>query len=249
MKHKTFLLAFLVIVLLSGVIAPPAQAQSSQAETCTRYHTVQRGEYLSQIARQYGVSWRWLAEINNLANPSRIYPRQQLCVEVSTTPPPVTCTRYHTVQRGEYLSLIAKQYGVSWRWLAEINNLANPSRIYRDQRLCVGTSTGTGGPVTPPPASQNPSFTIVAVREDETITIQVSNLPANDSFNVYMGKEKTRAVNGSYAGTIQTGAGGSVRVTLNIPFTMRDVRKVAVRMVSPISGLTAYNTFTNATSP
>jgi LysM repeat protein len=149
---KNVLFAFLMLaVLFSGSYRPALAASESQNVVCKTYHTVQRGEYLSQIARQYNVSWVWLAEINELDNASRIFPGQRLCVELqpgSPTPTPTptpapggTCKTYHTVARGEYLSLIAKQYGVSWRWLAEINKLADPSKIITGQRLCVELST------------------------------------------------------------------------------------------------------------
>lgn len=139
MKHKLFLSFFILILLVSSVAAAPASAQAATAKlTCTQYHTVQRGEYLTKIARMYGVSWRWLAEVNNLANPSIIYPGQGLCVELKQVTP--VCTAYHTVKRGEYLSKIANLYGVSWRWLAEINKLPNPNRIFTGQALCVEMS-------------------------------------------------------------------------------------------------------------
>jgi LysM repeat protein len=138
MKRK-ILFSFLVLVLaFTSLAARPAAAQgTSSALVCTTYHIVQRGEYLSQIAKRFGVSWRWLAEINNLANPNRIFPGQKLCVEAEEAP---VCVAQHTVKRGEYLSKIARLYGVSWRWLAEINDLANPSRIYPGQVLCVELS-------------------------------------------------------------------------------------------------------------
>jgi LysM repeat protein len=40
---------------------------------CGQFHTVQRGETLSQIARWCGTSVQYLADINGLWNPSRIY--------------------------------------------------------------------------------------------------------------------------------------------------------------------------------
>ena len=139
MKQKLFLSFFIFMLLVSSVAAAPASAQASTSSlSCTQYHTVARGEYLSKIARAYGVSWRWLAEINGLANPSRIYPGQRLCVELKQVE--AVCTGYHAVRRGEYLSKIANLYGVSWRWLAEINDLPNPNRIYPGQSLCVEMS-------------------------------------------------------------------------------------------------------------
>jgi len=53
---------------------------ASAAESCTQWHIVQRGEYLVMIARMFNTDWRTLADLNDLDNPSRIYPGQKLCV-------------------------------------------------------------------------------------------------------------------------------------------------------------------------
>ena len=44
---------------------------------------------------------------------------------------------YHTVARGEYLSLIARLYDCTARTLVAVNNIANPSVIYVNTRLWV----------------------------------------------------------------------------------------------------------------
>ncbi len=44
---------------------------------------------------------------------------------------------YHTVARGEYLSLIARQYNCTARTLAAVNNIANPSVIYVNITLWI----------------------------------------------------------------------------------------------------------------
>ncbi len=77
-KNKiSILLAVLMTVsFLLAAIAQPVSAAAS----CTQWHTVQRGEYLVQIARVYNTNWRILADTNDLDDPSRIYPGQKLCV-------------------------------------------------------------------------------------------------------------------------------------------------------------------------
>ena len=66
-KLTTILLALVLLFGGLGATARPAQASVESASACAEYHVVQRGEYLSQIAKEYEVSWRWLAEINDLA--------------------------------------------------------------------------------------------------------------------------------------------------------------------------------------
>lgn len=116
------------------------------------YHTVQRGETLAGIARQYGMTWQELAELNGITNPDRIYAGQQLTIiqpaanaaplEVAApapeaTPAPEGVTTTHVVQPGEHLSQIARQYGVDWMSIARANNIANPNTIYAGQTLII----------------------------------------------------------------------------------------------------------------
>ncbi|MGV2437301.1 MAG UNVERIFIED_CONTAM: LysM peptidoglycan-binding domain-containing protein [Anaerolineae bacterium] len=49
-------------------------------------HTVQRGETLGSIARQYGTTFSAIATANNLANPNLIYVGQQLTIPGATAP-------------------------------------------------------------------------------------------------------------------------------------------------------------------
>ncbi|MEJ2597136.1 MAG: LysM domain-containing protein [Anaerolineales bacterium] len=76
-------LVLMALMVMSGLVAAtfqPAAAAIEPAATCEQWHTVVRGEYLVQIARQYNTDWSTLAEINGLTNPSLIYYGQKLCV-------------------------------------------------------------------------------------------------------------------------------------------------------------------------
>ena len=86
MITKRFLtISLALIILFSGM---GLSIQPVQAATCTKYHTVKPGEYLVLIARQYDTSWRTLAEINDLSDPTRIYAGQKLCVAQEGTVQP-----------------------------------------------------------------------------------------------------------------------------------------------------------------
>lgn len=140
MNTKKLWKFLIALIFVFGLFVQPAEAAGAEASGCGEYHIVQRGETLAKIGRMYGVSWRWLAEANNLRNPNRIYAGQRLCVpgQVDPDPDPTpACAQYHTVRRGETLAEIGWIYGVSWRWLWDVNNLSNPNRIYPGQRLCV----------------------------------------------------------------------------------------------------------------
>jgi hypothetical protein len=81
-KFITFALS-LALVLATLISSFGFAVSPAQAGACTQYHTVKRGEYLSQIAGLYDLEWRDLAELNELDNPSKIYPGQKLCISTS----------------------------------------------------------------------------------------------------------------------------------------------------------------------
>ncbi|NCB07744.1 MAG: LysM domain-containing protein [Bacteroidia bacterium] len=58
-------------------------------------------------------------------------------VQPATVVPTVAGPRVHTVQKGESLSVIAKQYGVTVKAIAEANNIANPNMIKINQKLII----------------------------------------------------------------------------------------------------------------
>lgn len=122
-----------------------AYAQLPESELGTsqrvywREHRVARGEALSRIARQYGVSVAALQQANDIRNPAAIRVGQRLrippaggtvrAVAAPTAPRgqpdrAVTSARQHTVRAGQTLSGIARQYGVSVAALQQANGLS-----------------------------------------------------------------------------------------------------------------------------
>jgi peptidoglycan lytic transglycosylase D len=121
-------------------------------------HFVARGETMGGIARKYRVSSRLLADANPKVNPRRLRIGQRLIVPTGgaisssmarrmADPVPAAGTNrsgYHRVKRGETLSGIADEYGVSQRDLRRWNKLDARGRIRAGQRLRVappGTKT------------------------------------------------------------------------------------------------------------
>jgi LysM repeat protein len=94
-----------------------------------RTHVVQPGEWLLQIARQYGVDWRELAAYNNIVNPNRIYPGQVLRIPGTGGQPPTGNEILYTVQPGDNLFRIALRYNLNYLYLASYNGIANPHQI------------------------------------------------------------------------------------------------------------------------
>ena len=50
---------------------------------CTQFYTVQRGDTLSEIAQRFNTTTSYLATLNNIQNPSLIFPGNRICVSVS----------------------------------------------------------------------------------------------------------------------------------------------------------------------
>jgi hypothetical protein len=94
-----------------------------------------------------------------------------------------------------------------------------------------------------------PTFSIVSVAPDSTVTIQTYNFPANDTFKVLMGYMGTRGVGGTRVDTISSGGGGSFSATFNIPAGLKGLYQIAIRLQSTTgSGYFAYNWFYNNTT-
>ena len=96
----------------------------------------QYGDTLSGIAARFGTTYQYLAEINGIADPNKIYAGQEIIIDGD----PVVNTsgeEYYTIQDGDTLSGIGAEHGVSWQWLAEVNGIANPDLIYPGKTIRV----------------------------------------------------------------------------------------------------------------
>jgi hypothetical protein len=161
---------------------------------------------------------------------------------------PENCTRWHTVQSGEYLAKIAAMYDTNWRDIAEINNLANPSLIFANNKLCIFYTGFTSSPPTQAPVSSSKANVFASsVKEDAFVTIQGKNLAASSRYTVYLGNYKVDPAGRFLAGTALTDKNGYFKGTFNIPKKLYDVAKIRVNIISP-GGVTSSNWFFNTTS-
>jgi LysM repeat protein len=126
-------------------------------------HTVQRGDTLSSIARQYNIPVQELRQANPSVNPDRLLVGQTLKlparVETSPPSPPIQpppappTAQFHTVQRGDTLTRIAAQYKISVAQLKEWNELDSDA-IMSGRRLRVSPPASVASAPPAPTDSQ-----------------------------------------------------------------------------------------------
>jgi hypothetical protein len=153
-----------------------------------------------------------------------------------------SCTQWYTVKPGDTLYKIGVKFGVSWTYLAKINHIPNPNKIYAGQTICV--STTSGGQTSYP--AKTPYFFIQSVVRNDTVTIKGYNYPPNTKFNVYMGRYGSAGAGGYFVASFNSGQGGTIVKTFNIPPEMYGASKIAIRTQGSV--YYAYNWFWNNTA-
>jgi LysM repeat protein len=161
---------------------------------------------------------------------------------------PEKCTRWHTVQKGEYLSKIADQYDTNWYTLAEINQLTNPSLVFAGNKLCIFHSDFSGSsPVYTPTTTTQASVVATSVKEDQAVTLQGKNLVADARYVISLGKYKNIQEIGYSVGSVYTNKDGAFTITVTIPKKLYDVLKIRASLTDKL-GKTTSNWFINTTS-
>ena len=125
--------------ILTGSFLLPASDQPADASVSSRaaYYIVRPGDTLSGIGRRFGISAALLARINQLSDPSRIYPGQVLKLFL---PLPATgggAVRSYVVRPGDSLYRIARRFGVTVEGIVAANELSDPDLLYPGQVLRI----------------------------------------------------------------------------------------------------------------
>jgi hypothetical protein len=151
----------------------------------------------------------------------------------------------------------------SYNWFSNQPPVATPASVPapNEGAAIPGTPAPTATPSasdqsipntasSPPPttAGKVPTVSIVSVVKDQSVTIQTSGFPAEQTLTVSMGAMGTQGVNGVNAGQTVTGSDGSAQATLTIPAELQGKAQVAIRLQSP-QGFFAFNWFWNSTAP
>ena len=126
-------------------------------------YTVQPGDWIFKIARDFNVDPQEIIDLNNLSNPGSLTVGMVLKIpvegataapEATSTPlaegtpaatatpgvgtgTPASGTTVHIVQPGEWIWQIARLYGVDPQAIIDANNLTNPSSISPGDELII----------------------------------------------------------------------------------------------------------------
>ncbi|KAA3657925.1 MAG: LysM peptidoglycan-binding domain-containing protein [Chloroflexi bacterium] len=144
---RYFSIGLMIIVLVVWVTAVSA----------TTAHLIKRGETLSGIAAQYGVSLAAMMQANpQIIDPNMIYADDVLIIPVSGATGGVSEGNFYIVQAGDWMWKIAKAHGTTLAVLDSLNpQIADLNLIYPGDKIIL--PNGTGG--VPESLSQPPVTT------------------------------------------------------------------------------------------
>jgi LysM repeat protein len=207
------------------LVIPASGSATSQTKPSSGAHIVQPGENLFRIALRYGITTQTLAAANGIANTSRIYAGQRLVIPGRGTAPTAPgqqapSGRTYVVRRGDKLSAIARQYGVSVSALAQANGIRNPSLIYAGQVLHIPQS-GNSAPPASSPAHSSGRWIDVNL-STQRLTAYEGSTPVRSTL-VSTGLPGTRTPTGEYRIYVKytsTAMSGPGYYLPNVPYTM-----------------------------
>lgn len=121
---------------------------------------------------------------------------------------------------------------------------------YYSYNWFYNNTTGQGGQ---PGYTGIPTFKVVSVNQDQNVTVETHNFPANETFTWTMGPMGTRGINGIVVDPAwSSGNGGSMTATFNIPPELYGSYQVSFRAQTghtyPLIPYYAYNWFYNNTA-
>lgn len=132
-----------LIVLLAFSLIPLIQPIDAHAQAAGQTHTVEQGETLFSISRQYDVTVGDLRRWNRLQS-DNLTPGQELLVG----PPQTEDSIIHTVEPGQTLFAISRMYNVTIAEIQSWNNLEG-TQLSEGQELTIFQASGTTAPAEP----------------------------------------------------------------------------------------------------
>ena len=119
------------IEFFTGEGKKPKKVSRAATDRITTY-TVKSGDTLSEIAARYNTTVQKLVELNNISNPSLIYPGQKIKINGSAAK-----IITYTVKKGDTLWDIASKYGTTIDKIAKDNGIKNKNLIYPGEKIRI----------------------------------------------------------------------------------------------------------------
>jgi LysM repeat protein len=171
--HWRLLTAAAAVVVACLVSSGTALAQE-------RVHVVGRGENLSTIAQRYGLTTQDLSAHNGIVNPNLVMVGQQLQIPGGGAAPSMLTpaqpgalpgeSGYYTVGRGDTLSQIARNHGMTTDDLMRLNSLGNANVIWVGQKLRVSARVAPVVQSAPAAAQPQAAERIYVVKPGDTLS-------------------------------------------------------------------------------
>lgn len=121
-------------------------------------YQIQVGDTLDTIANKVGTTKQILLTINGLAD-TNLVPGNYIVIPMNVNLPFTT----YTVKKGDNIYEIAREYGVDYETLLEINGLNKNDYIYPDQEIII----------------PNKSFNVYVTRDNDSLATVAAKLGAN----------------------------------------------------------------------
>lgn len=161
----------------------------------------------------------------------------------------------HTVTVNDTLFNLARRTGTTVAAIQQVNCWFS-NIIYVGQQLWIPfhPPTVTPTPTMTPTPTDYPylltctlTMSVVDVTPSGSATFRLENFPPNQTFTAAMGRMGTEGIDGIVVGTLDSGNGGTFDATFDIPYDLRTVSQIDVRLqaVHAQPTLCATTTFQN----
>lgn len=151
---------------------PKTSVSKPKPQGARTTYTVKRGDTLSNIATRAGVSWRDIAEWNQIDASAKLLSGSTLYLYDAKTIEPISSSstsaasqpESYVVQSGDTLIGTANRFGLSVTQLASYNNLSSRADLLRGQKLWLIPGKVTAPATTPAAPSTKPSKSSTATK-------------------------------------------------------------------------------------
>lgn len=216
-RFELFVIALMVALLAVGQGSRPVSA----AATCGDTYKVQRGDYLSKIAKTCEVSLSALLAANpEIKNANQVYPGQVIRIKNDPSIPVTGGGNRYIVQRGDTLSGIAYRYGVTLKQLMLLNpTIDKPALIYVGQVITLPDSA----------TLWNVALSTRTAKPGAVVEVKVQGFPGSANIDYRLGKQGL-----AYSVVVdgKTDANGAASAKVTIPSTAKAGEKWVVLVLT-----------------